>query len=370
MLVYVCISAHGFGHGSRQGAILSALHKLQPHWRLVISTSLPNTFLKLAMGGVLFEKRLCNWDVGIIQPSAIEADNEATSRALDTLENNLPLQVECESRWLRFQQDSILIVSDIPPAAASLARELNAPLVWIGNFGWDDIYSYIGKSFRDKTQKIRDSYYQGTCLIRLPFSMAMDWSLPEIQVGLTTSEPRLNLQNLGKLIGWHEIPERKYTILIGFGGLKLNDIHCQIFDNWKNYHFLIRGIEKHISMENWPKNVSFLPANIRLLDFMPLCSRMLTKPGYSSFCEAISQGLGLHVVNREGFAEVEVLERGLKAAGYYRFLGPLQFKLGEWELNHMLNTPFSSIPIDGADQAAWALVAIANKVNQNRFILK
>nr|AUG32267.1 hypothetical protein PLO_268 [Paulinella longichromatophora] len=368
MLVYVCISAHGFGHGSRQGAILSALHKIKPSWRLVISTPLPNTFLKLAMGGVPFEKRLCYWDVGVIQPSAIEADNAATSRALNTLEDNLPFQLECESRWLRFQQESILIVSDIPPAAADLAKEINAPLIWIGNFGWDDIYSYMGKSFLEKTQKISYKYCQGTGLIRLPFSMAMDWNLPEIQVGLTTSVPRISLYSLAKLIRWRRIPDISRTILIGFGGLKLNNISYQIFDNWKEYHFLVSGVRRDNLQENKPNNVSILPTNVRPLDFMPLCNRMLTKPGYSSFCEAISQGLGLHIVNREGFAEAEVLERGIKAAGYYRFLSPSQFKSGEWELNHLLNIPFARIPIDGANQVALILISTVEKVSRGSLI--
>ena len=67
MLIVACISAHGFGHGSRSAAVLAALAARRPDWRLVLSTALPRSFLDLAMGAVPFEHRPCQWDVGVIQ---------------------------------------------------------------------------------------------------------------------------------------------------------------------------------------------------------------------------------------------------------------------------------------------------------------
>ena len=34
MLIYACISNHGYGHGSRSAAVLGALRALRPDWRL------------------------------------------------------------------------------------------------------------------------------------------------------------------------------------------------------------------------------------------------------------------------------------------------------------------------------------------------
>ncbi|MEY3768661.1 MAG: hypothetical protein RLZZ11_1731 [Cyanobacteriota bacterium] len=70
MLIYACVSGHGFGHGSRVAAVLSALHQLKPSWRLVLSTPLAPAFLKLAFGSVPFQQRPCRWDVGVIQAVA------------------------------------------------------------------------------------------------------------------------------------------------------------------------------------------------------------------------------------------------------------------------------------------------------------
>ena len=78
MLIYAAISGHGYGHGSRSGAILLALAQRQPGWRLVLSTSLPAVFLRTVFGVVPFELRPCSWDVGVVQADALGADPAAT----------------------------------------------------------------------------------------------------------------------------------------------------------------------------------------------------------------------------------------------------------------------------------------------------
>jgi hypothetical protein len=94
---------------------------------------------------------------------------------------------------------------------------------------------------------------------------------------------------------------------------------------------------------------------------MPLCSRLLTKPGYSSVCEALSQDVGLHVVRREGFAEAAVLERALARHGRHRLLSQSQLQRGDWELDQPLVAASGPrLPSDGAHQAAEALVELAS----------
>ena len=93
MLIYACVSAHGFGHGSRIASVLNALHRLRPQWRLVLSTALPEAFLRSALGPVPFEHRPCRWDVGVVQADALGADAVATLAALTALEAELPAQL-------------------------------------------------------------------------------------------------------------------------------------------------------------------------------------------------------------------------------------------------------------------------------------
>ena len=74
-------------------------------------------------------------------------DCAATLRALDELEQRLPALIEAEALWIASQKQPVLIIGDIPPAAAALAQRLDAPLVWMSNFGWDDILWPVGPCF-------------------------------------------------------------------------------------------------------------------------------------------------------------------------------------------------------------------------------
>jgi hypothetical protein len=87
---------------------------------------------------------------------------------------------------------------------------------------------------------------------------------------------------------------------------------------------------------------------------------LITKAGYSSFCEAFSQGVGIHLVRRSGFAEAPVLERDLQRYGENRIIDPAAFERGDWELDQPLRPPtHGPLPLDGARAAAQALLHLA-----------
>ena len=177
MLIYLCLSSHGFGHAARQATVLSALHRLQPSWRLVVSSRVSAEFLKLVCGAIPIEHRFVGWDVGMIQADALGVDEERTLEALKALETQLPQHLDQEMAWLAEQNTPVLVVADIPPAAAVLAKRLNAPLVWMGNFGWDDIYEPLGGLFSEYAAAAKANYQQGDLLLRCPFSLPMEWGL-------------------------------------------------------------------------------------------------------------------------------------------------------------------------------------------------
>ena len=75
MLIYVCVSTHGYGHAARQAAVLIELHRLQPDWRLVISSNVDETFLALVLRHVPVSRRTVRWDVGMLQADALGVDD-------------------------------------------------------------------------------------------------------------------------------------------------------------------------------------------------------------------------------------------------------------------------------------------------------
>jgi hypothetical protein len=357
MLIYVCLSSHGFGHAARQATVLSALHRLQPSWRLVVSSLVSADFLKLVCGAVPVEQRFVGWDVGMIQADALGVDQERTLDALKALDTDLPKRLDQEASWLAVQSTPVLVVGDIPPAAAVLAERLGAPLVWMGNFGWDDIYEPLGGRFTEYAESARAQYRQGELLLRCPFSLAMHWGLDEQQLGLTVSA----LREIPSPLHQHLEQIQNPLVLVGFGGLGVA-IAPASFRLWPNHHFLMPApVAPHLrSNFECEANVTLLPDSVRPFDVMPFCERHLGKPGYSTFCEALSQNLGMHVVERDGFAEASVLMDGLRLFGRHKILSRHALNQGEWELDQQLIDAIRPIASkQGAEDAAKALVSVA-----------
>jgi hypothetical protein len=352
VLIVACISSHGFGHGSRSAAVLTALHRLRPDWRLVLSTALPPAFLATAFGPVPYVHRPCRWDVGVLQADALGCDPTATLAALEQLETRLPAQLERELGWLRAQGEPVLVLGDVPPAAALLAAGLEAPLVWLASFGWDAIYAPFGNAFTPWVERSRELYRRGQLLLHCPLSLPMPWGVPEVAIGLTAGEPRLDGAALARELELHG--ERDRNVLISFGGLGL-ELDPALLARWPAHRFL-----GHDPALGAAANGRVLPASVRPLELMGHCGRLITKPGYSSFCEALRYGVGIHLVQRRGFAEAPVLERDLQRHGWHRLLSQEQLRAGAWELDQPLLAPAGApLPGDGARQAAEAIAGLA-----------
>jgi hypothetical protein len=345
MLVYACISSHGYGHAARTTAVLAELVRLLPDCQVVLSTAVQPAFLKLAMGETPYVHRPCRWDVGMIQADALATDPEATLAALEDLERALPAQLEEEARWLEAQPIRPLILADVPPSAARLAQRLCVPLIWMGSFGWEEIYGPLGEAFAPWAEQALAHYRQGDLLLRCPLALPMPWDLPTVDLGITSSTPRHDLAEVAQRL---DLPsERDRCVLISFGGLGM-EIDPRWLSLWPDHVFV--GVDPRLIEA---PNGRLLPPDLRFLDVMPLAARMLTKPGYSTFCEAFQQGVGLHVVRRQGFAEAPALEKGLQAEGWHRLLEEDDFRRGAWQLDQPLLAPRAPrLRRDGSAQAA------------------
>ena len=150
-------------------------------------------------------------------------------------------------------------------------------------------------------------------------------------------------------------------VLVGFGGLGLQ-LDPELFLRWPNHHFLMASPAQAVQARalQQVQNLTWLPGSVRPVDVFPLCSRQLGKPGFSTFCEALDQGVGLHVVERRDFAEVAALMDGLRRHGHHRVLTRDQLERGDWQLDLPLNAPESGpLRQNGAQRAAEALIAVA-----------
>ena len=359
MLIYTCSSSHGFGHAARDAAVLQQLRRLRPDWRLVMSTAIEPGFLTTLLNDDAIQQRRCRWDVGVMQADALASDPFATLDALERLDEDLPDLISRELAWIRSLREPTLVLADVPPAAAELASGLDAPLVWMSNFGWDDIYRPFGPAFHAHVERSRSAYASGLFLLRCPFDLPMDWGLTEQSLGLVCSQPR---PLPADLIDGLRAPDRPW-VQVGFGGLGLR-LSPDLFAHWPDLGFLMAAPahpDDRAALEEVP-NLLLLPKGIRPLDAFPFCSRHLGKPGFSTFSEAMALDVGLHVVERRGFAEVDALLMGLRQHGRHRLLSRVQLENGDWELDQPLEVPAGSpLSSDGALQAAQCLIELAEQ---------
>ncbi|KRO92482.1 MAG: hypothetical protein ABR96_07630 [cyanobacterium BACL30 MAG-120619-bin27] len=141
-------------------------------------------------------------------------------------------------------------------------------------------------------------------------------------------------------------------MLVSFGGLGY-DLDPQLLQLWPDHVFVSPDPRLATAA-----NCRLLPAGVRPLEVFGHCARLITKPGYSFFCEALSAGVGVHLVHREGFAEAPVLEAALLRHGWHRLLSQEQARQGDWQLEQPLLPPTGEpLASDGAVQAAEALAA-------------
>jgi len=359
VLIYTCSSSHGFGHAARDAAVLQELRRLRPEWTLVMSSGLPPPVLKRLLGDSSIQQRSCRWDVGMVQADALGVNRAATLTALDQLEQRLPALIEAEAIWAASQGQPVLVLGDIPPAAAALSQRVDAPLVWMSNFGWDDIYAPLGPSFQRRAEAAAMAYRRGDLLLRCPFDLPMNWGLPERRLGLVCGTPRAIPADLEAFWDSIDVP----LVLVGFGGIGLS-LRSDLFQLWPNHHFLLPAsatASQQPELAELP-NLTVLPEGVRPVDVLGRCARSLGKPGFSSFCEAMAQGVGLHVVERSGFAEASALMDGLQRHGQHRFLSRLELDAGAWHLDQPLLAP-TEAPLSalGAQEAALALVSWVEK---------
>ena len=92
---------------------------------------------------------------------------------------------------------------------------------------------------------------------------------------------------------------------------------------------------------------------------MPLCSRVVSKPGYSTFAEALRQKTPIVSLTREGFGEATVLLEGIQNHSQHLILNPEDFFETDWDfLQQPLQPPRqpTSLPTNGTETIAQAII--------------
>ncbi|MDY6936482.1 MAG: glycosyl transferase [Cyanobacteriota bacterium] len=349
-VIYIAITNHGFGHAVRAASVAAQIQQHRPDILLVMVTTAPRWLLEsYILGDFIYRPRA--FDVGVVQSDSLTMDRDATLEKLDEIRTSQNAIVAGEVDFIRLNQVG-LVLADIPPLAAPIAKAAGIPCWMLSNFGWDFIYRDWGERFFEVADWISECFSQCDRLFRLPLHEPMA-AFPNItEVGLTGGTPR---HEAGQLRTKFEIstPGEK-TILLSFGGLGLQKIpyeNLQYFPDW-------RFITFDRQAPDLPNLRVVRDSFLRPVDFMPICGRVVSKPGYSTFAEALRLDTPLVSLRREGFAESQVLLDGLQNYGTHQIISTEEFFESRWEFLHQpLQPPRRTdiLPKDGSEAIARAV---------------
>lgn len=351
-ILYLAITSHGFGHAVRVCSVAAAIRQLCPESLLILVTRAPHWLLASYLGeNFIYRPRAL--DVGVIQSDSLTMDKAATLEKMQQLRSRQNAIIAGEVNFIRTNQVS-LILADIPPLAALIAQAAGIPCWMMGNFGWDFIYQKWGGEFSELTHWISQCYQQCDRLFRLPMCEPMPAFSKITDVGLTGGIPRYSEEHLRS--EFKLTSPRDKTILLTFGGLGLQQIPYHNLERFPEWQFI--SFDSQTSA--LPNLLTITNHHYRPVDFLPICGRVVSKPGYSTFAEAMRLKVPIVSLTREDFAETPLLLEGIQNYAEHQIITPEAFFGGNW--NFLNNSPQlprqgNTLATDGAEVIAREVVA-------------
>jgi hypothetical protein len=355
--LYVSITNHGFGHAARTSAVAGLVQELLPEVQLIVATTAPRWLVASYVSGD-FIYHPCSHDVGVIQADSLQMDLPATLQKWQKIFDRQAEIVSSEAAFLQ-KMGVDLVLADIPPLAMSIGHQAGVPVWAASNFGWDFIYRNWGAEFADLTQWIGDCYQQCDRMFRLPLSESLDRFPVQEPVGLTGGKSKYAAVDVRQDL---KLEQAERTVLMVFGGLGLQAIPYEnvgLFPDWQFLTF-------DRSAPNLPNLRCILdPASdssarhYRPVDIFPICDLVVSKPGYTTYAEAMIANLPVATILRSDFAESAVIQAGLQNYSYHQIIDSADFFTGSWDfLQQPLLPPRSGqgLPKDGTAQVARAIV--------------
>lgn len=350
-ILYIAITNHGFGHATRTASVAATIQKLCPEVLLIMVTTAPRWLLELYIeGDFIYRPRA--FDLGVVQADSLIMDKQATLEKLKSIQATQRSLIASEVNFIR-QNRVNLILADVPPLAAAIAKAANVPCYMASNFGWDLVYRAWGGEFIEIADWIGDCYSQCDRLFRLPFHEPMS-AFPHItDVGITGGSPRYEPDTLRS--NWGITARQEKTILLTFGGLGLQQLPYDNLQHFPDWQFLTFNT----SAPDLPNLIKITDQKLRPVDFMPLCGKVVSKPGYGTFAEAVKVGVPIVTMTREDFAEATFLIEGISNYAQHQILTPAQFFQSNWEFLHQppqLPKQSQLLALDGNEAIARSII--------------
>lgn len=332
------ISSHGFGHAARCCAVIEQILKKEKSVFFEIFTTVPEFFFLDSLTPDQFRYHNLLNDIGLIQPSPLSVDFDATIEALSKIiPYNKDQFKDIKKRMAGEVPD--LIVSDISPLGLAYAKYAGIESILFENFTWDWIYETLvpyHNRFSYFTEQLRDVFKSKDHHIQMtPFCLE---NPDAVQVPPVSRSVRNDADEIRSSLN---IPLTDTVVLItmgGFSGVASLPDHLNRADK---YHFVVTGRSESKRLS---ENVVHLEAGSDYFhpDLVNTADIVVGKPGYSTISETYNSGGRFGYFIRPGYRESDVLEKFIINRMASKRLE--NFESGEWidQLESLLNTEAES----------------------------
>ena len=301
------ISSHGYGHGVRSCDIIRALNRLYPNVSVTITSDIPASFLRNRLGTDRNTIRPGSLDVGMVQLDSIRVDVPATLKKVRALYARKAEWIEAETVFLHENKISLVVV-DIPAIPIEAAKKFRLPVIAVGNFAWDWIYSEFVETdaaWRELICEFEQGYRKVDLLLRLPFAEPMK-TFPIIEdLPLVATPGCSRREELIKLTGCD--PKKKW-VLLSFTSLDWDEEALSNTEMLAAYEFFtVKPLE-------WRrKNIHAIDRNrIPFSDVLASVDVVISKPGFGLMSECVVNRKPLIYADRADFREYPVLVEGIR----------------------------------------------------------
>ena len=323
--VVAFVSPHGFGHAARVCAVLGPLAELRPDVRLTVVTTAPEWFFRDSLPGREFEYRSLKVDVGLVQSDSLTADLGATLRALVGLVPPAPESIEA-ARTILSECRADVVLADIAPLGIAAGQAAGVPTVLVENFTWDWIYTPFVRAhpeFGPLAAALAELYAAADIHVQTP--PVCSPRSRAVLVGPIAREgivpPRETRARLGVAA---DIP----LALVSMGGVEWRFDIAQTLAT-DPVHFALIG---KLPDAKLPANVTALShrSEYHHPDLVAAADVVVGKLGYSTLAEALATARPFAYVERDGFAEYELLASYVEARVPTRRLTEEAFRRGDF----------------------------------------
>ncbi len=292
------VSAHGFGHGARAAAVMTAVRARMPGCRIEVFSRLPEWFFNEAIDGPVL-CHLLDTDVGVVQKTPFVSDLDATLARLSTFFPLLESQVRDIADGL-LSRGCRAVVCDISALGVAVARTAKLPAILIENFTWDWLYAphaVAHPDFRsfmgcfDHWYRQADMHIQTDPVCRpVPGTVRLGPMSRPAKQGRAATRRRLGIKGARPLV------------LLTMGGVTSRQQHLERLWTFPHITFVV---PHDVPVPDCRNNIIILPHHSAFYhpDLVHAADLVVGKLGYSTLAEVGHAGVPFGYVLRNDSAE-------------------------------------------------------------------